>query len=82
MTWEPSTNLENAREAVQDFHTKFPNKPQLPALQKLEIPMTLFPKELFRPIPEPLTEFTPANTPSENMLAKFARNRVCALRRE
>ena len=80
MTWEPPANLENAKEAVQEFHTKFPNKPRPPALRKLEIPITLFPKELLRPIPEPLTEYTPADTPSENMLAKFARSGARALR--
>jgi hypothetical protein len=82
MTWEPISNLTNAKDAVKKFHTKYPSKPHNNSkIRKIEIPMSLFPKELFRPIPQPLTEPNTSNEPTEAMVNRFARNGVRALRR-
>ena len=80
MTWEPLSNLNNAKEAIQDFHNRSPNKPNPPSLQHLKIPIHLFPKELLRPMPQTKTEPIPTNMPTEKMLSKLARNGVRALR--
>ncbi|KIK51828.1 hypothetical protein GYMLUDRAFT_180956, partial [Collybiopsis luxurians FD-317 M1] len=81
MTWEPLMNLENAKDTVQDFHTKAPHKLKPMAIHKIKIPISQFPKELLCLIPLPITNPIPKNIPSENMLAKFAQNGVCALER-
>ena len=47
MTWEPFTNLANAKVAVKEFHDKFPHRLRHLSLKKLEIPLTSFPRELF-----------------------------------
>ncbi|KAF5391873.1 hypothetical protein D9757_001617 [Collybiopsis confluens] len=77
MTWEPSSNLANAKEAVRKFHEKFPNKPKAPSLRKIEFPISLFPSHLFRPIPQPSTEPVADHLPTENVAARFARNGHC-----
>ena len=58
--WEPKNNVKNAKEAVEEFHNKNPTKPKPCHTwnQKIKIPMTLFPQELFCPLPESLTEPT------------------------
>ena len=73
MTWEPASNLANAAGAVRDFHRKQPAKPSHASLQKLEIPMSMFPKELLRPLPESITEPIPEILPSAALLEKLAR---------
>ena len=82
-TWEPTSSLGNAKEAIKDFHKKFPNKPKPKSqlLRKLEIPISLFPKELFREMPKPLTEEIPRNLPTESMTIKFTCRGLRALER-
>ena len=79
-TWEPITNITNADEEIENFHTKYPSKPKPRAIRKIEIPIHLFPKDLFRPLPNPDTESIPTSLPTENMAFKFARNGVRALK--
>ena len=81
MTWEPITILDNARDAIKDFHNKFPNKLKSREIQKIEIPMAMFPKELFHWIPEPLTEPILESELTEMLVLKCARSRVQALKR-
>jgi len=63
-TWEPIANLGNAKELVEEFHKKYPSKPRPAKLKRLEIPITNFPLNLLRPIPEPITEATPSTLPT------------------
>ena len=79
-TWEPITNITNANEEIENFHTKYPSKPKPRAIRKIEIPIHLFPKDLFRPLPNPDTESIPTSLPTENMAFKFAQNGVRALK--
>jgi Chromo (CHRromatin Organisation MOdifier) domain len=81
ITWEPLTNLENAKDTVQDFHRKAPHKPKPTTICKIKIPISQFPKELLCPIAFPITNPILQNIPSENILAKFAQNGVHALER-
>ena len=67
MTWEPLTNLTNARETVEEFHMKFPHKPGRP-IHRLEIPISLFPMNLLRRMPDAMTEPTMRSIPSEALL--------------
>jgi len=78
MTWEPVSNLDKAKDAIKEFHNKNPSKPRSKEIRKIKIPMSLFPKHLLRPIPEPLTTPIPNFMPTESMTAKLARcgNRV------
>lgn len=61
--WQPEENLENAKDLIEKFHKKYQKKPgQKIVLQKLEIPMDKFPKELFRKLyeaTEPIDEGLP-----------------------
>ena len=57
------------------------SKPRHVRNQKIEIPMNLFPRELFRPLPESLTEPIPRDKPTESMVHRFARIGVRALER-
>ena len=82
MTWEPITVLDNAKDAIKDFHDKFPNKPKSKEIQKIEIPISMFPKELFHWIPEPLMEPIPESKPTEMLALKCTRTGVRALKRE
>lgn len=72
-TWEPLTNLDNAKDAIDEYHRQFPNKPKPAVLRKLEIPITLFDTNLFRPMPKPDTEPVSENLPSEALVHKLAR---------
>lgn len=72
-TWEPISNLDNAKDAIADYHKQFPKKPKPTVLRKLEIPITLFDTKLFRPMPKPDTEPVPENLPSEALVYKLAR---------
>ena len=82
-SWEPENNVKNAKGAMEEFHNKNPTKPKLSHAwnQKIEIPMTLFPQELFHPLPESLTEPIPHDKPTESMVHCFAQIRVHALGR-
>jgi len=73
--------LTNAKDAVRDFHNKNPQKPKNHKVNKIEIPMSMFRKELFRPLPETLTEPIPKSEPTKAMVYKFARSGVQALKR-
>ena len=81
MTWEPITVLDNAKDAIKDFHNKFPNKPKTKEIWKIEIPMAMFPKELFHQIPEPLTEPILESEPTEMLALKCAQSGIQALKR-
>ena len=82
-SWEPENHVKHAKELVEKFHQQNPtkSKPCHIRNRKIEIPMNLFPQELFRPLPESLTEPIPRNQPTENMIHRFARIRVRALER-
>lgn len=71
ITWEPILNLKNAQEALNDFRKRYPNKPHGKEIWKIEIPMSIFSKELLRPIPQPLTKSIPTTEPTEAMVLKF-----------
>ena len=81
MTWEPTENITNATKAVKEFHKKYPTKPQSAKFRKIEIPMSLFPKELFRPIPKAITEGISTSLPTENMARKYIRDGTRILKR-
>ena len=68
---------------MEKFHQQNPtkSKPRHVRNQKIKIPMTLFPCELFRPLPESLTEPIPWNQPTESMVHCFAQIGVHALER-
>ena len=73
-SWEPEHNVKHAMEVVGTFHNRNPTKPKPSHAQnqKIEIPMTLFPQELFCPLPESLMEPIPWNQPTKNMIHHFA----------
>ena len=71
VTWEPQ-NFSNAKEAVKKFHTQFPPKPQSHIFCLLEIPISQFPISLFQKMPEPLTELTPPDLPTEGLAKQLA----------
>ena len=81
--WEPKNQVKHTKDLMENFHQQNPtkSKPRHAWNQKIEIPMTLFPQELFHPLPESLTEPIPRNQPTENMIHRFARIRVRALER-
>ena len=81
--WEPVNHIEHAKELVEEFHQRNPtkSKPCHVWNRKIEIPMALFPQELFHPLPESLTEPVPWDQPTENMIHCFTRIGVCALER-
>ena len=81
MTWEPTENVTNAEKAVKEFHKKYPTKPQSAKFRKIEIPIAIFPKELFRPIPKAITEGISTSLPTENMARKYIRDGTRILRR-
>ena len=81
MTWEPVSNLDKAKDVIKEFHSKNPSKPRSKKIRKLEIPMSLFPKHLFLPIPEPLTTPIPTSMPTESMTVKLAQCGNCVLKR-
>ena len=72
MTWKLVMVLENAKDTIKDFHKKFPNKLKSKEIQKIEIPMAMFPKELFHQIPEPLTELIPESKLMEMLALECA----------
>src|ERR1700742_2103271 len=72
-TWEPPSNLTNAKEAIAEFHNQYPDKPRPMTLRRIEIPISLFDTTLFRPMPTPNTEPTADNLPSEALTHKLAR---------
>ncbi|KAF8829214.1 hypothetical protein HHX47_DHR3000714 [Lentinula edodes] len=80
MTWEPAANMTNAKEAVQDFHKKYPNKPRPRTLKRIEIPIAQFPTELFRQIPTPDIEPVPSTMPSEALVNRLACHGIRALK--
>ena len=71
-TWEPLSNLTNAKKLVDDFHKNNPTKPKPNTIQKLEIPMSIFPKELLRPMPPPLTTPAPSTVPTAALAHRLA----------
>lgn len=64
-TWEPTSNVENSKDAVEEFHRLYPNKPKPITLHRIEIPISLFGISLLCPIPQPLTEPIPNPTCQE-----------------
>ena len=82
-SWEPQNHIEHAKDLVEKFHQQNPmkSKPRHACNQKIKIPMTLFPRELFHPLPESLMEPIPYDKPTENMVHHFAQIRVHALER-
>lgn len=81
MTWEPVSNLENAKGAIKEFHDKNPSKPRSREIRKLKIPMSIFPQHLFHPMPELLMTSIPTSMPTESMTVKLARSGICNLKR-
>jgi hypothetical protein len=73
MTWEPKRNITNAKDALKDFHAKYPNKPFDAHVRATIVPISLFPKGLWKKQPECLTEPIDFTLPSENMLKMLAR---------
>ena len=82
-SWEPENHVEHAKDLVEKFHQQNPtkSKPHHVRNQKIKIPITPFPQELFHPLPESLTEPITRNQPTENMIHCFAQIRVHALER-
>ena len=64
--WEPVNNIKHAKDLMEKFHQQnsTKSKPHHAQNQKIEIPMTLFPQELFHPLPESLTELIPQEKPT------------------
>ena len=79
--WEPENHIEHAKDLMEKFHQQNPmkSKPCHAWNQKIEIPMTLFPRELFCPLPESLVEPIPCDEPTESMVHHYTRIGVCAL---
>jgi hypothetical protein len=71
ISWEPVAHLMNAKEKVEEFHKKFPSKPRHQSLKRIEVPISLFPTHLFRPMPTPLTEVVTNELPTEGFLARM-----------
>ena len=82
-SWETENHVTHAKDLVEKFHQQNPmkSKPHHARNQKIKIPMNLFPRELFCPLPESLTELTPRNQPTESMVHRFAQIGVRALER-
>ena len=72
MTWELPTNITHVDDKIKEFHSKYPDKPRRPSLRKLEFPISIIPKHLFRPIPKPDTDPIPNDMLSEAMMLKLA----------
>ena len=64
-SWEPVNHIKHAKELVEKFHQQNPMKsePCHVQNQKIKISMALFPRELFCPLPESLTELLTTNVP-------------------
>ena len=71
-TWEPPANLTHCADLLAEFHAKNPDKPRPQETRKLEIPMNKFPKHLFRPLPETVTELTLPSLPTEQLLHRLS----------
>lgn len=79
-SWTEKENITNAAELIEEFHDAHPDKPgrkscktqKKTLTRKLEIPMSSFPKELFRLMP-PLndTEDVDEDLPSEKELLRL-----------
>ena len=70
--WVPSANCDNAKEAVEDFHRKFPQKPRpRPSTRQLFIPLDDSLRKFLRPTPEPLTEPVDDSLPTEAQLRRL-----------
>ena len=69
--WVPKENCANAQEEIDDFYTRFPNKPKNNQA-RLEIPLTMELRSLMRPLPTPYTEAIDDNLPSELQLNRLA----------
>jgi transposase InsO family protein len=77
-TWEPSTNLTNAPEAIAEFHRRNKGKPgaisplPLQSSKRRTFARTIFPPNFFKKLTEPVDE----TLPSENECAKRARTSI------
>ena len=70
--WFPATNCDNAKEAVEDFHKKFPQKLRpRPSTRQLFIPLDESLKKFLCPVPEPLTEPVDDSLPTEAQLRRL-----------
>ena len=70
--WVPKENCANAQEEIDDFYTRFPNKPKTNNQAHLEIPLTIELRSLMRPLPTPHTEAIDDHLPSELQLNRLA----------
>ena len=70
--WVPATNCDNAKDAVADFHKKFPQKPRpRPSTWQLFIPPDDSLRKFLQPVPEPLTEPVDDSLPTEAQLRRL-----------
>ena len=70
--WIPAANCDNAKNAVADFHKKFPQKPcPRPSTQQLFIPLDDFLKKFLCPVSKPLTELVDNSLPIEAQLRRL-----------
>ena len=70
--WVPAENCDNAKDVVEDFHKKFPQKPRpRPSTRQLFIPLDDSLKKFLRPTPEPLTEPVDDSLPTEAQLRRL-----------
>ena len=71
--WVPSENCDNAKEAVKDFHKKFPAKPRPRSdNSRCFIPLTPELRSLMKPVPTPLTEPVSDSLPTELQLNRLS----------
>ena len=70
--WVPKENCTNVQEEINDFYTRFPNKPKTNNQARLEIPLTMELRSLMWPLPTPYTEAIDESLPSELQLSWLA----------
>ena len=70
--WFPKENCAYVQEEIDDFYTRFPNKPKTNNQVRLEIPLTMELRALMRPLPTPYTETINEDLPSEVQLNRLA----------
>ena len=71
--WVPSENCDNAKDAVEDFHKKFPTKPRSRSdNSRCIIPLTPELRSLMKPVPTPLTEPVSDSLPTELQLNRLS----------
>ena len=71
--WIPAENCDNAKDAVEDFHKKYPRKPK-PRIDNSRciIPLTPELRSLMKPVPTPLTEPVDDSLPTELQLNRLS----------